>query len=42
MNSDTQVCLFAILLYVVIILYIYGMHRMSEMSKHNLRGTLEF
>lgn len=39
MSKDTQYCIFAILLYVVLILYIYGMYRMNESNTVMLRGT---
>jgi hypothetical protein len=42
MNNDTQLAIFAVLLYVVIILYIYGMYRMTEINRTNLRGSIEF
>lgn len=42
MDNNTQVGVFAILLYIVIILYIYGMYRMSEMNRTKLRGSFEF
>ena len=39
MDNDKHVGLFAILLYIVISLYIYGMYRMSEMNNSMLRGS---
>ncbi len=41
MDNDTQVCVFSILLYVVIILYIYGMYKMTEMNNQMLRGSYD-
>ena len=38
MDNDTQVCVFSILLFVVIILYIYGMYKMTDMNSQMLRG----
>jgi len=38
-TTDPQVCFFAILLYTVLLLYIYGMYKMSELNTPFLRGV---
>jgi len=37
-TTNPEVCFFAVLLYTVIILYIYGMYKMSELNTPLLRG----
>lgn len=37
-TTDPEVCFFAVLLYTAIILYIYGMYKMSESNAPLLRG----